>query len=60
MTGRASFEALRRRAEQAGLQVLRTDPADGWVRYFVVQRQTVRELQTLDDIEALVAYVLAR
>lgn len=60
MTGRASFEALRRRAEQAGLQVLRTDPADGWVRYFVVQRQTVKELHDLDDIEALVNHLQAR
>lgn len=60
MTGRASFEALRRRAEQAGLQVLRTDPADGWVRYFVVQRRTVRELSTLDDIEALIAHLQGR
>jgi hypothetical protein len=60
VSGPKSFEALRARAALAGLQVLRTDPADGWVRYFVVQRQTVRELQTLDDLDALVAYVLAR
>lgn len=51
------FETLRARAALAGIEVLRTDPADGCVRYFVVRRRTVRELWTIDDLEALIAHL---
>ena len=57
MSGPKSFETLRARAALAGLQLLRTDPADGWVRYFVLRRNTVRELTTIDDLEALLGHL---
>lgn len=49
------FETLRALAAFAGLQAVRTDPADGPVRYFVIQGQTVRGVD-LDKLQALVKH----
>lgn len=60
MSGRESFEALRARAAVAGLVLVRTDPADGPQRFFLIQRRTVRELQHVEDLEALVNHLQGR
>jgi len=50
-----SFATLRARAAQAGIQLLRTDAADGPVRLLVENQDRIQELRTLDDVEALIA-----
>lgn len=60
MSGDKLFDTLRAKATKAGLTLVRTDPADGYVRYFVIRRLTVRELHNLDDLEALVAHLQGR
>lgn len=60
MTGDKLFETLRAKAALAGLTLVRTDPADGYVRYFLIRRLTVRELHNLDDLEALVNHLQGR
>lgn len=57
MSAEELFRALRAKAEAAGLSLVRTDPADGYVRYFVIRRLTVRELHNLDDLEALANFL---
>lgn len=60
MSAEELFKALRAKAEAAGLTLVRTDPADGYVRYFVIRRLTVRELHNPDDVEALVNHLQPR
>lgn len=60
MSGDKLFETLRAKAALVGLTLVRTDPVDGYVRYFVIRRQTVRELQSLDDVEALANHLQGR
>ena len=52
-----AWATLTARAALVGLAIFRTDPADGAVRVFVQSGASVRELRTVDDIEALAAHV---
>jgi hypothetical protein len=58
--GEKLFRGLQARVALAGMQLVRTDPADGYIRYFLIRRLTVRELHNLDDLEALVNHLQGR
>lgn len=60
MTVDKAFETLRAKAALAGLTLVRTDARDGYTRYFLIRRLTVRELHNVDDLEALIAHLQGR
>ena len=49
-----AWDIIRARTALQGVALLRTDPQDGPVRLLVEHDGIVRELRSLDDLEALI------
>lgn len=54
MSGAKAFATLQARFALAGLALVRTNPADGPVRLFLARHGRVREVATIDELEALI------
>ena len=50
--GAKRLATARARASLVGIELLRTDPADGAVRYYVHRGDQVHQIRSLDDLEA--------
>jgi len=51
--GAKRLATARARASLVGFELLRTEPADGDVRFYAQRGDQVHEIRTLDDLEAV-------
>ena len=55
--GEKAFRTLQARVALAGMQLIRSDARDGPQRLFLTRQGVVRELVSIDDLEALIAHL---
>lgn len=55
-----TFRTLQARVALIGMQLVRTDPADGGIRYLLVRGAKAVELCSVDDLEDLMVYLRDR
>lgn len=55
-----TFRTLQARVALIGMQLVRTDPADGPQRFFLVKGAKAVELCTVDDLESLLGHLRDR
>jgi len=51
--GAKRLATARARASLVGVELMRTDPADGAVRFYAQRGDQVHQIRTLDDLEAV-------